>query len=118
MGELIGAGWDKPYSERTSILSNNGIAVWDVIRSCIRPGSDDAKIRDIEPNDFAAFFRAHPNVTKIGFNGQKAANAFEEFAGKNYPVKTALSRLPSTGSQFGRLSVEDKRKVYGDFMRV
>jgi len=58
MGELVGAGLEKPYDERARILKANGVALWDVLQSCIRPGSLDSDIRDEVPNDFAAFFRS------------------------------------------------------------
>ncbi len=38
MGELVGAGPDKSYEERTHILRKRGIAVWDVLKSCVRAG--------------------------------------------------------------------------------
>ena len=69
MGELVGAGWDKSYSERVRILNDKGIAVWDVIKSCTREGSSDAKIKDMVPNDLATFFHTHPNIVKVGLNG-------------------------------------------------
>jgi TDG/mug DNA glycosylase family protein len=44
MGELFGAGPDMPYAQRTRILVNARVAVWDVLRSSVRPGSMDADI--------------------------------------------------------------------------
>src|SRR5687768_2652455 len=41
MGRLFGAGLDRRYEERKQILREHGVAVWDVLRECYRPGSLD-----------------------------------------------------------------------------
>jgi TDG/mug DNA glycosylase family protein len=60
MGELFDAGLDKPYPERVRILNDEGIAVWDVIKSCIRSGSGDLNIREEKSNDFEHFSNCIP----------------------------------------------------------
>jgi hypothetical protein len=44
MGALFGAGPEIAYGQRTLILKRAGIALWDVMASCVRPGSLDADI--------------------------------------------------------------------------
>jgi len=39
MGELVGAHPGLPYQDRLKILRCSGIALWDVLGSCVRPGS-------------------------------------------------------------------------------
>ena len=77
MGELFGARPDETYTKRARTLQQNGIAVWDVLLSSIRPGSMDAAIdlSTARPNDFPAFFDAHPDIELICFNGKKAPNS-------------------------------------------
>lgn len=96
MGELVGAGPEKPYKERARILKSQGIAVWDVLQSCIRPGSLDSDIRDEVPNDFAAFFAAHPRIRHIGLNGGKAAASFKRHVARHCPPDIVVTTLPST----------------------
>ena len=74
MGELFGAGPELPYARRVRVLARAGVAVWDVLASCTRGGSLDS---DIDPgsivaNDFASFFRAHPRIERVYFNGAMA----------------------------------------------
>lgn len=63
------------YPERLRALQASGVALWDVLQACVRPGSLDADIRadTLVPNDFQAFLRAHPSIVRICFNGAKAA---------------------------------------------
>ena len=79
MGEMLGAGPEQPYEVRLEILQRNRIALWDVLKSCHRPGSLDATIRaaDAVPNDFAQLLSAHPTITHVFFNGVAAAGLFE-----------------------------------------
>lgn len=108
MGELVGAGPDKPYEKRTRILEAHGIALWDVLQSCVRPGSLDADIRDEIPNDFAAFFVAHPCITHIGLNGGKAAASFKRHAARHCPEHVVITTLPSTSPAHAARSVAEK----------
>jgi TDG/mug DNA glycosylase family protein len=116
MGELFGAGWDKPYRERVRILRDNGIAVWDVLQSCIRPGSLDSNIRDAQPNDFQEFFARHPQIGKVGLNGGKAAESFGKFAGAVVASHVSVVRLPSTSRANARLRYEAKLDVWRAFL--
>jgi len=38
MGQLFGAGPSLPYEERTACLPPAGVALWDVLQTCVRPG--------------------------------------------------------------------------------
>ena len=116
MGELLDAGWEKPYGERVRILNDKGIAVWDVLQSCIRPGSLDLDIREEEPNDFQSFFKVHPHIQKVGLNGGKAASCFKKFASGFFPAQTRVVRLPSTSRANARLSFAEKRDAWRTFM--
>lgn len=99
MGALFGAGRDLPYAERVARLLDRGIAVWDVLKHCERPGSLDSSIvRASEVvNDFAAFFRAHPGIGAIFFNGAKSENVFRREVADGLPAPAPrCARLPST----------------------
>jgi hypoxanthine-DNA glycosylase len=76
MGELFGARPALPYEKRVEILQSAGVAVWDVLQSCVRPDSLDASITEEVANDFPAFFAKHPSITHVFFNGGKAQTMF------------------------------------------
>jgi hypoxanthine-DNA glycosylase len=101
MGELFGAGRDVPYEDRKAILRGRGVAVWDVLRECHRPGSLDSSIvmESETPNDFVTFFRTHAEIRNVFFNGQKAESLFRRHAQENIESlgrELRFVRLPST----------------------
>lgn len=100
MGELFGAGPALPYAERTRRLCAAGVAVWDVLQHCERPGSLDSAIRrDSEvPNDLAALFARQPQLRLIATNGGKARAALRRhlLATDGLPGNVKVLALPST----------------------
>ncbi|HEX2214267.1 MAG TPA: DNA-deoxyinosine glycosylase [Mycobacterium sp.] len=95
-GEIFGFADDTAYEERVAALMAHGIAVWDVLRSCRRAGSLDSAVEpdSMVANDFDSLLRAHPDITKVLFNGAAAEKNFHRLVA----VATDLSyqRLPST----------------------
>ncbi|WP_024871582.1 DNA-deoxyinosine glycosylase [Tolumonas lignilytica] len=99
MGELLAFDPLSRYEDRTGALQTAGIALWDVLQSCHREGSLDAKIRPdtLTVNDFAAFFRQHPQIQHVFFNGEKASACFHRYVDKKgLPENLLFQRLPST----------------------
>ena len=72
MGELFGAGRSLPYQERVAILQSVGVALWDALQACTRPGSLDASITEEVANNFPALFAEYPNISHVFFNGGTA----------------------------------------------
>lgn len=108
MGALYGARPDLSYSDRVRVLARRKVAVWDVLQLCLRHGSLDADIRDEVPNDFAAFFAAHPKIRRIGLNGGKAAASFRKYAAIHLPPGAEAVVLPSTSPAHAALTRESK----------
>ena len=113
MGELFGARPELPYEERRRIVCDQGLAVWDVLRACHREGSLDAAIRrDTErPNDFVTFFREHPQIRAVFFNGTKAETAFRgHVLAKLQELSRDIRfvRLPSTSPAHAGKSFAEK----------
>lgn len=112
MGELLGFDARIPYAQRTGLLANAGIALWDALQSCHRAGSLDADIaRDTAiPNDFPTFFAKHPHIRRIFFNGATAESMFLKKAlpllhdSRNFQ----MTRLPSTSPAHAGLSIKEK----------
>lgn len=111
MAALLGVDPQAPYRGRLKALRDSRIALWDVIHSCRREGSLDADIErgSVRPNAFAAFFRAHPHIHKVFFNGSTAEAKYVEHV---MPAVKSLAlvyaRLPSTSPAHASLSYEKK----------
>jgi TDG/mug DNA glycosylase family protein len=108
MGHLFGATPDLPYAERVARLQALGVAVWDVLQLCVREGSLDSNIRDEVPNDFAAFFAAHPGIVRILLNGGKASASFRKHAAHLVPPGVMAVTVPSTSPAHAARSLEQK----------
>jgi hypoxanthine-DNA glycosylase len=119
MGELIGASPELSYDDRLGLMKARGLALWDVCAFAERVGSLDSNIRSPTPNDFPSFFRTHPRIALICFNGQPAEKLFR----RNAPVGAPAIRqlvLPSTSPAHARMPFEEKlarwRAALGTFI--
>lgn len=100
------------YAGRVAGLIEQGIALWDVLAAATRSGSLDTAIeKDAIPNNFRAFFHAHPAIELICFNGATAARLYDRHV---MPALTDVQRgiarrtLPSTSGAHARLSFVEK----------
>ncbi len=113
MEALYGIAADLPYHQRLVDLQHQRIALWDVMQTCNRPSSLDADIVEasIIPNDFSIFFASHPAISRIGFNGIKAANTYRKYVwptlNKRHQQIHSI-RLPSTSPAHATLRLEKK----------
>jgi hypoxanthine-DNA glycosylase len=115
MGELFGAGPALSYERRILILRRAGLALWDVLASCERQGSLDSDIDEasIVPNDFRAFFDAHPRVKHVFFNGAKAEICFHRYVRPHLSDRGLhFTRLPSTSPAHASLTLPQKLKAW------
>lgn len=113
MGRLFGAGRELEYDERRRILTEQGVAVWDVFRECYREGSLDTAIHveSESPNDIATFLQIHAQVRAIFFNGGKSESAFKRHLlprVKEIDRELVYERLPSTSPAHAGRTFEQK----------
>jgi hypoxanthine-DNA glycosylase len=96
MGEIFGFDASQPYGERTAALTADGIAVWDVLRSCRRVGSLDSAVEpdSMVANDFGQLLARHPHITLVFFNGAAAEKNFNRLV--RVAPDPRYRRLPST----------------------
>lgn len=111
--ELFGFAYDINYEDRTNELMKNKIALWDVMQSCERQGSLDSAIVDktITVNDFETFYKNHPNISRVFFNGAKSESEYLKKVLPNLPDELQAikySRLPSSSPAMAQLSLNEK----------
>lgn len=120
MAELLGFDATAPYAVRVQALESSGIALWDVLLSCEREGSLDADIvrKTLLANDFAKFFRGHPKITRIFFNGSTAETCFKRHAShliNGFDLR--LARLPSTSPANAAIPFLQKLEAWRAILR-
>jgi double-stranded uracil-DNA glycosylase len=117
IAEVTGASTELAYKTRARALKSRGIALWDVLESCTRAGSLDAAIDDasISANDFASFYRAHPRIAHVFFNGAKAEACYRKHvlpALGPAAARPSYHRLPSTSPANASMSRAHKHSVW------
>jgi len=96
-----------PYRERISRLTDERVALWDIISSCSREGSADARIQKPVFNNLEGFFRSCPALRLIALNGSTAGRYFSMM---NIPVPVPVVVLPSTSPANTRFTLAEKVK--------
>ena len=118
--KILGALFDfdprAPYESRIARLREHGIALWDVMQSCVRETSLDSDIEEpsIVSNPFEDFLRGHPEIRTICFNGAKAAASWRKHVLPQLPPDSGIEyhRLPSTSPANASISYDDKVKAW------
>jgi hypoxanthine-DNA glycosylase len=113
MEALFGIRCGLDYAERTAALVRHGIALWDVLASCNRPGSLDASIdpASVRPNDIGGLVARYPTIETLFFNGQMAETVFRRHllpALGEQAAGLVRCRLPSTSPANAGWSFERK----------
>lgn len=101
MGEPL----PRTVEEKKRLCLSHGIALWDVVESCVIDGSMDADIRECKTVDLDEVL-AHCPVSKLLCNGATAYKLTKEVYHGDLPV----IRLPSTSPANARFDEEAWRE--------
>jgi hypoxanthine-DNA glycosylase len=118
MAALCGFERDAPYAARVKRLEACGVAVWDVLARCVRPGSLDSRIDPATevPNAIAELLATRPSLTLVALNGGKAHAAFRRHVWPQLDAglreRLTIVRLPSTSPAHARRSLDAKRDAW------
>lgn len=98
--------YSSDYEKKKDTLLKNSMALWDVLQACEREGSSDGSILREEPNDFKSFFKDHPDIKLIAFNGQNAEAYFLMYS--NHKPDVTYVSLPSTSPANTWKTIDEK----------
>jgi TDG/mug DNA glycosylase family protein len=88
------------YEVRMTALNERGVAVWDVLAECVRPGSLDASIdmASALANDIGALLHSYPGIDRVVLNGGFAERTFRRriAIGGAIPARLFVTTVPST----------------------
>jgi hypoxanthine-DNA glycosylase len=109
LAAIFGFDVELPYQRRIELAMANGVALWDVVHSCRRAGSLDAKIdrKTLVVNDFGPLLGQHQGIERIFVNGLTALELFE----RNVPTTLPTVRLPSSSGALP-MSFSDKLSAW------
>jgi len=119
--EILALDRATPYPARVAALQKARIAVWDVLKSCLREGSLDAQIqRDSQQaNDFRSFFRTHRKIARVYFNGATAEACFKKLVRPGITDDfLRYARLPSTSPAHAAMTYTQKLGVWRSMLEV
>jgi hypoxanthine-DNA glycosylase len=114
-GEALGFDPALAYADRVAALLDARVALWDVLASCHRPGSLDARIdpASVSANDIASLLQACPGIRRICFNGNTAATLFRRHIQPTLAAPLPeLLPLPSTSPANAGMAREQKRAAW------
>lgn len=102
------------YAQRTTALTQNGVALWDVLSACERVGSLDSAIKpgSMIVNNIAALLDEHASIQAVLLNGGKAAKEFKRhvtLCGENAPK---VFQLPSTSPAYAAMPYIEKQRQW------
>ncbi len=110
MNDVLGISGS--YAARCAQLIRHRIALWDVLRHSVRPGSLDAHIKadTSESNRMLDFLFEHPDIRQIVFNGKKAEQLFYRFVDVDaLDDSIVLVGAPSTSPAYAAMPLAEKR---------
>jgi len=116
MQQLFAIPIELDYPQRCQLLTEQGIALWDVIAHCERPGSLDSAIKksSVICNAIPQLLETEPEILKICFNGAKAAEEFKRHLLPLLKHRTEIEyvQLPSSSPAHASQSKEQKLAVW------
>lgn len=113
IAEVYGVFPPKTVEQKKSLILENRLALWDVIKSCEITGSSDSSIKNVVPNDISLILK-QSLVKKIIVNGKTAEKYYIKYIEPQLGVKAVC--LPSTspanaGWPFEKLLEEWKKAL-------
>ncbi|MEI2416600.1 DNA-deoxyinosine glycosylase [Orrella sp. JC864] len=113
---LLGEDAQAPYDTLAAAAAAHGVAIWDVLHRCVRPGSLDADIvpASVQANDFAAFYARHPCLRLVCLNGRAAAALYRRHVAPRValPPGASLHALPSTSPAHAAMARQAKQAAW------
>lgn len=123
MGRICGASPELAYPARLDALQRRGLALWDVLHSCVRRGSLDAAIEHhgATANDLLSLLRRYPGIHRLCCNGAAAYAVLQrQFAvplAREFP-HIDVRRLPSTSPANAGCSPARKLAAWSHALRL
>lgn len=93
IAEVLGCEKPVTVEEKTRLILENNLAMWDVIASCEIEGSADSTIKNVTANDLSVIIE-NSKVERIIVNGKTAEKYYNKYTYSKTGIKAIC--LPST----------------------
>ena len=93
LAAVLGVPVPMTIAEKSAMLHDHHIALWDVIASCEIVGSSDSSIRNVVPNDLSPIF-ASADIQAVFCNGGTSYAYYRKYT--EAAAGFAATKLPST----------------------
>ncbi len=97
------------------LLKVSKIALWDMVKSCVRDDSLDSSLEDIEVNSIAQFLEENPTIESVAFTGRLAERLFKMHF-DHLEIETIY--LPSPSPAYAKMSFERKLEKYRELLEI
>jgi TDG/mug DNA glycosylase family protein len=117
MARVFGFVENVSYDTRIAALQHGGIALWDVLQSCVRPGSLDTAIHtaSVQANAIPGLLHDHPGIVRVCCNGGAADKFYRKLVVPNLTNRPLdYLRLPSTSPAHAAMRFEQKLALWRD----
>jgi hypoxanthine-DNA glycosylase len=108
----LGGAYSEDIGARKRLLLSHRIALWDVARSAVRPGSLDSAIRQAEPNDIPGLLVRCPGIRTVLLKGPTAYALYKKLLP---PLSVECALLPST-SPANTMTYAKKRAAWAEYI--
>lgn len=95
--------------EKSRLILENRLALWDTIHSCTITGSSDSSIRDVVPNDLSVILE-NSRVDRIFCNGATSYRLYQKYIFPQTNLRAV--QLPSTSPANAAWSMERLRQAW------
>ena len=111
------------YTQQSARLATHRIVVWDVLASCVRPGSLDSAIEmhNAVANNFLGLFTEYSSIESVFFNGRKAEQIYQRSVVADLQLLDRVLHyhsMPSTSPAMATLSFDKKLECWRELHRV
>lgn len=103
ISEIFGAELPQSIEEKTRLILENRLALWDVIAECDINGSSDSSIKNVVANDLSVILD-NADIKQIFVNGKTAEKNYIKYIEPKLGRRTVC--LPSTSPANAAWSVE------------
>lgn len=103
LAEIFGCSLPQTIQEKTDMLLENRIAIWDVVQECDIIGSSDSSIRNVKPTQLRRILEV-ADIKAVYGNGRTASELYLKYQRKETGMDIRV--LPSTSPANAAYSLE------------